>query len=71
MDTRIVTHPSRSVVVEACAGSGKTWLLTARVVRALLDGTPPAGILALTFSDKAAAEMRGRVRNALAALTRL
>ena len=71
MDTRIVTHPSRSVVVEACAGSGKTWLLTARVVRALLEGTPPAGILALTFTDKAAAEMRGRVRNALAALTRL
>ena len=32
--------PARSVVVEACAGSGKTWLLVARVLRLLLAGTP-------------------------------
>ena len=33
--------PSRSVVVEACAGSGKTWLLASRVVRLLLGGVAP------------------------------
>ena len=52
---------SRSVVVEACAGSGKTWLLSSRITRALLEGVPPRAILALTFTNKAAAEMRNRV----------
>ncbi|MEY3094919.1 MAG: hypothetical protein RIR74_11 [Pseudomonadota bacterium] len=68
MDTPLATNPMRSVVVEACAGSGKTWLLTARVVRALLEGASPGGILALTFTDKAAAEMRSRIREALLSL---
>ena len=52
---------SKSVVVEACAGSGKTWLLSSRIARAILEGTPPRSILALTFTNKAAAEMRTRV----------
>ena len=52
---------SRSVVVEACAGSGKTWLLSSRIARALVEGAPPRSILALTFTNKAAAEMRIRV----------
>ena len=52
---------SKSVVVEACAGSGKTWLLSSRIARAILEGTPPRSILALTFTKKAAAEMRARV----------
>ena len=71
MDTQLATNPMRSVVVEACAGSGKTWLLTARVVRALLEGASPGGILALTFTDKAAAEMRSRIREALLSLCHL
>ena len=33
--------PDRSVVIEACAGSGKTWLLVSRIVRLLLAGVPP------------------------------
>jgi ATP-dependent helicase/nuclease subunit A len=54
--------PRRHVVVEACAGAGKTWMLVARIVRALLDGAPPQEILAITFTRKAAGEMRTRPR---------
>ena len=61
--------PARSVVVEACAGSGKTWLLVARVLRLLLAGTEPAAILAITFTRKAAQEMRERLMQLLQELT--
>jgi ATP-dependent helicase/nuclease subunit A len=37
----IACDPRRSVAVEACAGAGKTWMLVSRILRALLDGTPP------------------------------
>ena len=53
--------PSRSVVVEACAGSGKTWLLASRIVRLLLAGIAPGEILAITFTRKAAREIEERV----------
>ncbi|MFT3961139.1 UvrD-helicase domain-containing protein [Propionivibrio sp.] len=53
--------PARSVVVEACAGSGKTWLLASRIVRLLLAGVPPGAILAITFTRKAAREIEERV----------
>ncbi len=53
--------PSRSVVVEACAGSGKTWLLASRIVRLLLSGVAPGAILAITFTRKAAREIEERV----------
>ncbi len=53
--------PARSVVVEACAGAGKTWMLVSRILRALLSGTEPQHILAVTFTRKAAGEMRARL----------
>ncbi|MES1161591.1 MAG: UvrD-helicase domain-containing protein, partial [Rhizobacter sp.] len=53
--------PQRSVVVEACAGAGKTWMLVSRILRALLDGAAPHEILAITFTRKAAGEMRERL----------
>ncbi len=59
---RIALDPQRSVVVEACAGSGKTWLLVSRIVRLLLAGAQPADILAITFTRKAAQEMAVRLR---------
>jgi len=57
----LALDPARSVVVEACAGSGKTWLLAARVVRLLLAGVAPGEILAITFTRKAAREIEERV----------
>ncbi|MDE2565692.1 MAG: UvrD-helicase domain-containing protein, partial [Burkholderiales bacterium] len=53
--------PRRSVVVEACAGAGKTWMLVSRILRALLEGTEPQQILAITFTRRAAGEMRARL----------
>ena len=58
--------PARSCVVEACAGSGKTWMLVSRILRALLDGAAPHEILAITFTRKAAGEMRERLDQWLA-----
>ncbi len=59
---RLALDPRRSVVVEACAGSGKTWLLASRILRLLLAGTAPSEILAITFTRKAAREIEERVR---------
>ncbi|MEI7841646.1 MAG: UvrD-helicase domain-containing protein [Gallionellaceae bacterium] len=58
----IALDPKNSVVVEACAGSGKTWLLVSRIIRLLLEGVPPSQILAITFTRKAAQEMQARLQ---------
>jgi ATP-dependent helicase/nuclease subunit A len=55
------SSPRASAWVSANAGSGKTYVLTARVIRLLLDGTPPGRLLCLTYTRAAAAEMRARV----------
>lgn len=57
----LACDPTRSIAVEACAGAGKTWMLVSRILRALLDGCPPQDILAITFTKKAAGEMRDRL----------
>jgi len=53
--------PRGSAWVSANAGAGKTYLLTNRVARLLLDGANPARILCLTYTKAAAAEMAGRL----------
>jgi ATP-dependent helicase/nuclease subunit A len=62
MTNHLALDPKRSAVVEACAGSGKTWLLVSRIVRLLLDGAQPSQILAITFTRKAAQEMQARLQ---------
>ncbi|MFW2830140.1 double-strand break repair helicase AddA [Sphingomonas sp. ID0503] len=65
------SDPARMVWLSASAGTGKTHVLTARVLRLLLQGVDPSTILCLTFTKAAAAEMAERIRSRLAHWARL
>jgi ATP-dependent helicase/nuclease subunit A len=62
----LASDPARSAWVSANAGSGKTHVLTQRVVRLLLAGARPSAILCLTYTKAAASEMSNRVFERLA-----
>ncbi len=65
IDQQTAADPYQSVWVSASAGSGKTKVLTDRVLRLLLSDTHPEKILCLTFTKAAAAEMANRITNTL------
>ncbi len=64
---RRAADPGAAAWVSAHAGSGKTHVLVARVMRLMLEGTPPDRILCLTYTRAAAAEMKNRLFDRLGA----
>ena len=65
------SNPENSVWVSASAGTGKTKILTDRVLRLLISGVPPQKILCITFTNAAAGEMQHRIYNKLEAWTKV
>lgn len=57
--------PTRAVLTIACAGSGKSRTLAYRVIRLLDEGADPRAIVAFTFTEKAAADLKTRIASAL------
>ncbi|MGY6709903.1 MAG: double-strand break repair helicase AddA [Rhizobiaceae bacterium] len=68
---QLASDPGLSAWVSANAGSGKTHVLSQRVIRLLLSGSDPSRILCLTYTRAAAANMSRRVFDTLAEWTRL
>jgi ATP-dependent helicase/nuclease subunit A len=70
-DQRLASSPADHAALAASAGTGKTHVLTARVLRLLLSGADPSSILCLTFTKAGAAEMAHRIHSRLAYWVRL
>jgi DNA helicase-2/ATP-dependent DNA helicase PcrA len=58
---QVIAHPAPRLQILACAGSGKTEVLARRCVRYLLEGADPAQVIAFTFTERAAAELKARI----------
>ncbi|TLM69219.1 MAG: ATP-dependent helicase [Deltaproteobacteria bacterium] len=58
---RVISHRGSDVQVVACAGSGKTESISRRVAALINEGEPPESIIAFTYTEKAAAELKERI----------
>src|SRR5437588_2093053 len=70
-DQALAADPRAHAALSASAGTGKTHVLTGRVLRLLLAGAAPETILCITFTKAAAAEMANRIGGRLAAWVRM
>lgn len=59
---KAINHKDGNLQIIACAGSGKTDVITRRIANLVLSGVKPENIVAFTFTEKAAEEMKFRVR---------
>jgi ATP-dependent helicase/nuclease subunit A len=70
-DQAQASDPGVHAALSASAGTGKTQVLTARVLRLLLSGVRPENLLCLTFTKAGAAEMANRINTRLASWVRM
>lgn len=56
-----ISTTDRNLLIIACAGSGKTQVISERIINLLRQGTPPSKIIAFTYTEKAAGELRARI----------
>ena len=66
---KLAAHSGKSIWVDANAGSGKTTVLTSRILSILMDNTPPSRILCLTYTRVGASEMIARINKKLMSWT--
>ena len=63
--TKAINTEGENIIVSAGAGSGKTAVLTQRVIRKLKNGIDINSLLILTFTNEAAGEMKNRIRDGI------
>jgi DNA helicase-2/ATP-dependent DNA helicase PcrA len=56
-----IANLGRPLLIIACAGSGKTQVISQRIIELLRAGVPPSAVVAFTYTDKAAAELKDRI----------
>src|ERR1700704_3538169 len=62
----VVDHRGTDLQVIACAGSGKTETISRRVAALIAEGAEPASIVAFTFTERAASELKDRITRRVA-----
>lgn len=60
-----IRHREGNLLILACAGSGKTEVISRRIAELVAEGTPKASIIAFTFTERASKELRSRIRRHL------